>query len=75
MAPVNLTRGNWGVVPRAFIRCTADRAIPISGQDQMIAEADALTPENAFVQKTLNTGHSPFASAPAALVSHLTSLA
>jgi pimeloyl-ACP methyl ester carboxylesterase len=74
LAPVTLTRSNWGIVPRAFIRCTGDRAIPISGQDQMIAEADAFTPGNAFVQKTLNTSHSPFASAPAELVSTLTSL-
>jgi hypothetical protein len=74
LAPVTLTRSNWGIVPRAFIRCTGDRAIPISGQDQMIAEADAFTPGNAFVQKTLNTSHSPFASDPAALVSILTSL-
>ena len=74
LAPVTLTRSNWGSVPRAFIRCTADRAIPIAGQDQMIAEADAFTPGNAFVQKTLNTSHSPFASAPAELTSILTSL-
>jgi len=75
LAPVTLTRASWGTVPRAFIRCTADRCIPISGQDQMIAEADAFTPGNAFVQKTLNSSHSPFASAPAELVSLLTSLA
>ncbi len=73
--PVNLTAGAWGRVPRTFIRCTADRALPIALQDQMIAEADALTPGNRFGQITLNTGHSPFVSAPADLVSALTSLA
>lgn len=73
--PVNLTVGGWGRVPRTFIRCTADRALPIAVQDQMIADADAFTPGNRFGQITLNTSHSPFVSAPADLVSALVSLA
>ena len=73
--PVNATAERWGGVPRAFIRCTGDRAIPIAVQDKMIAQADALTPSNPFVQKTLATSHSPFASAPADLVATLVSLA
>ena len=62
-------------MPRAFIRCTGDRAIPIAVQDKMIADADAFTPGNAFVQKTLAASHSPFASNPSALVEALVSLA
>lgn len=69
--PVNATTGRWGRVPRTFIRCTADRAIPLAVQDRMIAEADAFTPGNAFVQKTLATSHSAFFSSPADLVTHL----
>lgn len=73
-APVTLTAGRWGSVPRAFIRCTADRALPITAQDDWIAQADALTPGNRFVQKSLPTSHSPFFSAPADLVTALVSL-
>ena len=73
--PVGATAARWGSVQRAFIRCTSDRAIPITLQDKMIADADALTPGNAFVQKTLATSHSPFASNPSALVEALVSLA
>jgi pimeloyl-ACP methyl ester carboxylesterase len=73
--PVSLTAGRWGSVPRAFIRCTADRALPITAQDDWIAQADALTPGNRFVQKSLPTSHSPFFSAPIDLVTALVSLA
>ncbi|HSW06222.1 alpha/beta hydrolase [Aquabacterium sp.] len=69
--PVGATAARWGSVPRTFIRCTGDRAIPIAVQDKMIAEADALTPNNRFVQQTLTTSHSPFVSSPAPLVSAL----
>ncbi len=65
----------WGSVPRAYIRCTNDKAIPIAGQDLMIAEADAFTPNNKFVTKTLTIGHSPFVSNPAGLNDVLLSLA
>lgn len=73
-SPVNVTAARWGSVPRAFIRCTADRAIPIAAQDRWIAQADALTPANRFVQRSLPTSHSPFLSAPADLVAALVSL-
>ncbi|ROZ77678.1 alpha/beta hydrolase [Ramlibacter sp. WS9] len=73
--PVGATAARWGSVPRAFIRCTGDRAIPIAVQDKMIADADAFTPGNAFVQKTLATSHSPFVSNPSALVDALVSVA
>ncbi len=69
------TVAKWGSVPRAFIRCTLDNAIPITGQDAMIAEADAFTPNNKFVQKTLASSHSPFVSQPQLLTDTLISLA
>jgi pimeloyl-ACP methyl ester carboxylesterase len=71
VTPVIPTVGQWGSVPRTYIRCTQDRAIPIAGQDQMIAEADQFTPHNRFVQETLATSHSPFLSAPDDVVSLL----
>jgi pimeloyl-ACP methyl ester carboxylesterase len=73
--PAGATAARWGSVPRGFIRCTADRAIPLAVQDKMIADADAFTPGNAFVQKTLTTSHSPFISNPPALVDALVSMA
>jgi pimeloyl-ACP methyl ester carboxylesterase len=58
------TPERWGRVPRSYIRCTLDNAIPIALQDRFIAEADAITPDNKFDQYTLNASHSPFASMP-----------
>lgn len=47
----------WGRIPRTYIRHTLDRMIPLALQDRMIAEADALTPENRFDVRTVRTGH------------------
>jgi len=73
--PVVVTPQRWGRLPRTFIRCTEDRAIPITVQDQMIFDADGYTPRNRFQQKTLHTSHSAFAAAPQALTDLLISLA
>jgi hypothetical protein len=51
-------------VPRTYIRCTEDIAIPLALQDLMIRQADDLTPGNKFDVQTLNSSHSPFASQP-----------
>ncbi|WP_229910105.1 alpha/beta fold hydrolase [Streptomyces flavofungini] len=47
----------WGRIPRTYIRFSRDRAIPLAMQDRMIAEADALVPENPFQVHTVNTCH------------------
>jgi pimeloyl-ACP methyl ester carboxylesterase len=65
--PVVVTPQRWGRLPRTFIRCTEDRAIPLIVQDQMIYDADGFTPRNRFEQKTLHTSHSAFVAAPQAL--------
>ncbi len=57
-----VTTGRWGSVPRAYIRCTNDNAIPLAGQDQMIAEGDELTPRNRYIQKCIDSSHSVFLS-------------
>jgi hypothetical protein len=41
LAPSSVTAGRFGTVPRHYIRCTQDRAIPLAGQDHMIAMVDA----------------------------------
>ncbi|WP_433306146.1 alpha/beta fold hydrolase [Actinoplanes sp. CA-030573] len=57
----------WGSIPRTFVRLTEDRTIPPALQDRMIAEADAVTPGNAFEVFSLPSSHSPFASMPGRL--------
>ena len=68
------TPERWGKLPRTYIRCTLDNAIPIALQDRFIAEADALTPGNKFEQYTLVSSHSPFASMPNELAALLLKL-
>lgn len=64
----------WGSVPRAYIRCTQDQAIPLVMQDQMISEADAFSPTNKFVQKSLPDSHFPLLSNTLGLLDHLIAL-
>jgi hypothetical protein len=68
------TPQRWGTIPRSFIRCTIDHAIPIALQDRMIAEADAATPKNKFDVHTLVSSHSAFASMPEVLAGVLAGL-
>lgn len=66
LAPSEITPGRFGAVPRHYIRCTQDCAVPLAGQDHMIA-----TVESAIGGKTtthtLASSHSPFLSQPDAL--------
>jgi pimeloyl-ACP methyl ester carboxylesterase len=61
-----ITPGNFGTVPRHYIRCTQDRAIPLAGQDHMIATVDGAMGGKTHIH-TLESSHSPFLSQPAAL--------
>jgi pimeloyl-ACP methyl ester carboxylesterase len=65
-APSPITRERFGTVPRHYIRCTQDCAIPLSGQDTMIAAVDDNIGGRTIVH-TLESSHSPFLSQPAAL--------
>ena len=65
-APSEITPGRFGAVPRHYIRCTQDRAIPLTGQDHMIATVDAAIGGKTTTH-TLESSHSPFLSQPAAL--------
>jgi pimeloyl-ACP methyl ester carboxylesterase len=66
LAPSEITPGRFGAVPRHYIRCTQDRAIPLTGQDHMIATVDAAIGGKTTTH-TLESSHSPFLSQPAAL--------
>ena len=66
--PMQTTDANFGRVPRVYIECLRDNAIPIDAQRAMYA---ALPCKKVL---TLDTSHSPFFSAPEELAKHLLSL-
>ena len=66
LAPSPITPGRFGSVPRHYIRTTQDCAIPLTGQDYMIAAVDG-TIGNTTITHTLESSHSPFLSQPEAL--------
>jgi pimeloyl-ACP methyl ester carboxylesterase len=66
LAPSEITAGRFGAVPRHYIRCTQDRAIPLTGQDYMIASVDGAI-GGKTITHTLESSHSPFLSQPGAL--------
>jgi len=66
LAPSEITPGKFGTVPRHYIRCTQDRAIPLTGQDHMIATVDSAI-GGKTITHTLKSSHSPFLSQPRAL--------
>jgi pimeloyl-ACP methyl ester carboxylesterase len=66
IAPSEITPERFGTVPRHYIRCTQDRAIPLTGQDHMIATVDGAIGGKTTTH-TLDSSHSPFLSQPAAL--------
>lgn len=70
--PVSAQR--WGKVPRTYIRCTEDRAIPLALQSRMIADADSVTPGNRCDVHSLKSSHSPFVSCPDELAARLLAL-
>ncbi|KNB50651.1 alpha/beta fold hydrolase [Streptomyces caatingaensis] len=54
----------WGTIPRTYIRLTEDRTLPVAMQDRLIAEADALTPDNPYEVHSLDTSHTGFLLRP-----------
>jgi pimeloyl-ACP methyl ester carboxylesterase len=66
VTPSTITPGRFGMVPRHYIRCTQDRAIPFAGQNHMIATVDSTLGSKTTIH-TLESSHSPFLSQPAAL--------
>jgi len=66
---VHVTPERFGRVPRAYIHCARDIALPLFLQEQMVAA----TPCDTVL--TLESGHSPFFAAPERLSAYLDSLA
>jgi pimeloyl-ACP methyl ester carboxylesterase len=69
ITPITVTEARFGRVPRAYIECTKDNAIPIAMQRQMHAAQPC---DPVF---TLETDHSPFLSTPQALTDCLLAVA
>jgi len=65
---VHVTAERFGRVPRAYIHCSRDVALPLFVQEQMVAASPCGT------VLTLPTGHSPFFAAPEALAEQLRAL-
>lgn len=66
---VHVSAERWGSVPRAYITTRYDRAVSSALQDAFLA-ARPCAPVIA-----MDTGHAPFAAAPAALAEHLMAMA
>ena len=66
--PVHVTPERFGRVPRAYIECRRDQAIPLELQRRMARDSECP------VVASLDTDHSPFFSTPEALVEALLAL-
>ena len=66
VVPAHSTAERFGQVPRHYVRCLKDRAIPLQGQDFMIAATDNALGSQTHTH-TLTTSHFPFFSQPDAL--------
>jgi pimeloyl-ACP methyl ester carboxylesterase len=67
--PLTVTRERWGRLPRAYIECLDDHALPIGLQRTM----HAALPCDPVV--TMDSDHSPFLGEPRALAAHLADIA
>jgi len=67
-APVALTAGRFGAIPKAYVECLDDRAVSLNTQRRMWGR----TPCDALV--SLPGGHSPFFARPDELAGALISL-
>ncbi len=74
VAPSPITAARFGRIPRHYIRCTRDFAVPLAAQDRMIDLVDAAIGGGTTVH-TLFTSHSPFLSQPMAVAGVLQEIA
>jgi len=66
LTPSGITARRFGSVRRHYVRTTQDRAVPLAGQDHMIAAVDQSI-GGTTITHTMESSHSPFLSQPAAL--------
>lgn len=58
-------KDTWGRIPRTFIRTLNDKACPLAVQDMYIEEGDALTPDNPWDVRSVESSHAGFLTKPA----------
>jgi hypothetical protein len=66
---IHVTPARFGSVPKAYIECMRDQAIPVELQRRMAGNSGCR------IVASLDTDHSPFFSAPRELVASLLDLA
>ncbi|KAG4421421.1 hypothetical protein IFR04_005480 [Cadophora malorum] len=59
-----LTAAPWKTIPSTYILCEKDNAIPLQGQEGMIAGAKQAAPDSFDVVEKCSASHSPFLSQP-----------
>ncbi|GAA1275216.1 alpha/beta fold hydrolase [Saccharothrix xinjiangensis] len=64
----------WGGLPHTYVRLARDRSLPLALQDRFVREADALTPDNPFDVRTLDSTHVGFLIHPGAAADLFTDL-
>lgn len=67
--PISITVEKWGRIPRYYVECLADKAIPPAVQKAMYT---AIPVQKVF---SMNTSHAPNFSAPQELAEHLMAVA
>ena len=67
--PISITQEKWGRIPRYYVECLADKAIPPAVQKAMYT---AMPVQKVF---SMNTSHAPNFSAPQELAEHLMAVA
>ena len=67
--PISITQEKWGRIPRYYVECLADKAIPPAVQKAMYT---AIPVQKVF---SMNTSHTPNFSAPQELAEHLMAVA
>lgn len=65
----------WGTIARSYIRLRNDLSLPLAMQDRLIAEADALTPDNRYDVRTLESSHLGWLVRPASAAAMLARIA
>ena len=66
--PLRVTDSRFGSVPRVYIECLRDKAIPVALQRRMAHNSPC------EIVASLDSDHSPFLSTPGPLVDHLLAL-
>lgn len=70
-----LTAEPWRTIPSAYLVCEKDNAIPLAGQQGMIAMAQGMAANSFEMVETCSASHSPFLSMPETVADFLAKVA